>query len=215
MATTGTGKHGETAICGLATIKTISVAGDGTTSESLRNCRLDSSTQTLQTIEYEHHEIHAGSHFYVADSSTINEATTDAVDYLLVVPNTTKWPHVVFNVDGVAVTSVFLYEDCLQETSDGWTQLNVFNNNRNSSADATMEVWKYAGSSIPSSDFGDVIYSYASGATSMRSNTPMEARKDRELILCQGVKYVLRVLSGTASNLCNVLIYWYEHTDKS
>ena len=38
-----------------------------------RTATIDASTYVLNTIEYEHHEIHAGSHYYVADFETINE----------------------------------------------------------------------------------------------------------------------------------------------
>ena len=31
---------------------------------------VDNTTHTLQTIDYEHHEIHAGSHFFYTDSAT-------------------------------------------------------------------------------------------------------------------------------------------------
>ena len=37
-----------------------------------RTLRADAATHTLQTIDHAHHEIHAGSHFYVAGTADIN-----------------------------------------------------------------------------------------------------------------------------------------------
>jgi hypothetical protein len=212
MANVSTGQEGVTALAALMRNKTIGIAGDSTATTGLENLYGDASTRVLSIIEYEHHEIHAGSHFFFTDANTINAASTDAVDYLLIVPNTTKWPHMVFEADGTAVTSFYLYEDVNVATSDGWTQMTAYNNNRNSSADPTMEIWRTIGSATASSDYGEKpILEYSSGAASQQSKTPAAARAEREIILGQGVKYVFRLLSGTASNLCNVMFEWYEH----
>lgn len=215
MANVSTGQEGVTAIAALVKNKTIGIAGDGTATESLENMMGDASTRVLSTLEYEHHEIHAGSHFYFTDPQTINAASSDAIDYLMVVPNTAKWPHMTFDVDGVAITSFALYEDVSNMSSDGWTQETPYNNNRNSSVDATMEIWSKVGSSDASSDYGNgiPIFEYASGAATQQSRTPARVTASREIILGQGVKYVLRVISGSAGNLCNTFIRWYEHTN--
>jgi hypothetical protein len=109
MAEVSTGREGITALAALVTNKTIAIAGDGTEAENLRNMRGDATTMTLQTIEFEHAEIHEGDHYYFSDKETINAASSDAVDYLLIVPNTAAWPHLVFEADGVAITSFALY----------------------------------------------------------------------------------------------------------
>lgn len=43
----------------------------------------------------------------------------------------------------------------------------------------------------------------------------MEATHQGEKILKQGTKYILRITSGTADNLTNVQIDWYEHINKT
>jgi hypothetical protein len=216
MATKGTGKMDQPSITALMTNKTISIAGDGSESEDFRNLRGDASTQVLGTIDFAHHEIHAGDFFHVADSATINAASSDSVDYLIVVPNTTKWPHMVIDADGSIITSFALYEDCTAfATSDGYTQLTAYNANRNSSNDATTQIWVKEGSSDASSDFGTVIYEYSAGSTTAQSRMPSVTRARNEWILGQGVKYIFRILSASASNLVNVLFSWYEHTNES
>ena len=202
MGTQGTGELDCVAIAGLVK--------DGS-STSIHNLRADLATDTLQTMDYEHHEIHAGSHFYFTDARTISAASTDAIDYLIVAPDTTKWAHFIFDADGVAVTSYSLFEDCTKATSD-FTAETVFNNDRNSATAATLAI--YSAQSSTDGD-GTLIYEYAGGASSAQSKTPTEARATRELILKQGKKYIFRVISGTASNLCNILFSWYEHTNVS
>lgn len=56
--------------------------------------RIDSVTNTLQTIDYSHHEVHAGSHFMYTDSVTLGNGGTQ--DYMIVTPNTMKWAHMTF-----------------------------------------------------------------------------------------------------------------------
>lgn len=59
---------------------------------------IDYSTETLQTIEYEHHEIHSGSHYNYCDYS-LNEASAAVIEFVLTTSNTTKWVHFVFYYD--------------------------------------------------------------------------------------------------------------------
>jgi hypothetical protein len=217
MAEIGTGKEGVTAIAALVENKTISIAGDGTEAENLRNMRGDATTQVLETIEFEHSEIHQGEHFYFTDTQTISAASSDAVDYLLVVPNTDKCPHMTWELDGIAITSFYLYEDVSNQSSDGWTAELTYNNNRNSSNDATMLIYSKVGSSDASTDYGTgvPIWEYSSGAASQQSKTPSLVRAQKEMPLGKGIKYVMRCLSGSASNLVNILFTWYEHTNLS
>jgi len=216
MGTHGTGKIDEATIIALVTNKTISHLGDGTEAENMRNMRGDATTQSLITVDIEHSEIHAGDHFYFTDTQTINAASSDAVDYLLVVPNTSKWPHLTFDADGTQITAFYLFEDCTQASSDsGWIQETVFNNNRNSSNTPGMQIWSKAGSSDPSSDYGTLIWEYSSGLSTQQAKVPVIAREGRERILRQGIRYIFRVLSGSAGNLCNIIFRWYEHTNNT
>ena len=57
--------------------------------------RLDKATNTIQTIEYEHHEVHAGSHFVYYDYDS-DVDTAGPKYYRLTTPSTTKWIHIIF-----------------------------------------------------------------------------------------------------------------------
>lgn len=203
------------------TTKTFAPAGDGESSSDCRNARGDATTNVLGQIDYEHMEIHNGDHYFLTDAQTINAGTSDAVDYLLVVPDTTKWVHMTIDADGSAKTAMYLYEDAtVTPTSDGdytgWTTETGRNNNRNSGNTPGLAIYSKAGTSDASSDYGDVItlYEYSGGSDTNQSRTPAAVRASREIILRQGIKYIYRVVSGTASNLCNVVFRWYEHVNR-
>lgn len=202
MSGTGTGKSDVVAISGLVS------------TGQVRNLRADLSTHTLQTIDYAHHEIHAGSHFYFTDANTVADASSDMVDYLIVVPDDTAWPHMLIQADGSAVTAFYLYEGADKASSD-YTQATLFNSNRNSTDEATTTIFYKTGSGDATSDFGTLIYEYKGGATSAQSKSSSQTRSESELVMKQNTKYLFRIDSDTAANLCNVKFSWYEHTDRT
>jgi hypothetical protein len=168
---------------------------------------VDKTTNTLQIIDYAHHEIHAGSHFIYTDSVALN--SSEAQVYLITTPNSTKYAHMLFDLDGSAITQFDLYED-----SDrvGTTLQTVGNNNRNSSTAATVTIHK--GITGGSTD-GRLIHTYKGGGASAQARSASIVRNDEELILKRNTKYLLRLTSGTNSNLTNVRLEWYEHIDKN
>ena len=167
---------------------------------------VDNTTHTLQTIDYEHHEIHAGSHFFYTDSATL--ASSGVQDYLITTPNTTKWAHLIFLVSGSAITQVQVYEG---SDKSGSTPQTVFNSDRNSLTAATVTIAK--GTTGGSTD-GTLIWQRKSGSATQQSRSGMEASRSAEKILKQNTKYIIRITSGTNDNLTNIQLDWYEHTNK-
>jgi len=180
----------------------------GKTSDILRQIpRLDATTHTMQTIDYEHHEIHAGSHFFYTDKVTLGSAGTQV--YLITTPNTTKWAHIIMQITGSAITTVDIYEGA---DRTGTTAQTVFNSNRNSLTAATTTVHKDVSGGTTD---GTLMWTRSSGAATQQSRTGMEAGRNAEKILKQATKYLIRITSGTASNLTNIQLDWYEHVNKS
>ena len=169
--------------------------------------RIDASTHTLQTIDYAHHEIHSGSAFFYTDKVTINAAGTQV--YLITTPNTTKWAHFTFLASGSAITQIDFYEGA---DRTGTTAQTVFNHDRNSATTATVVVHKDI--SAGSTD-GTLIWTRLSGSATAQSRTGDEAEHGAEIILKQNTKYLLRITSSTNSNLTNLKLDWYEHTNKT
>ena len=168
---------------------------------------VDSATRSLQLIDYAHHEIHTGSHFFYTDSVLLASAGTQ--DYLITTPDTTKWAHMIIVPDGSAITQFQLYE---ATDKTGTTAQTVQNRNRNSVTAAGVTVHK--GVSGGSTD-GTLIWQYKGGAAtgvSSRSSANV-TRNNSEIVLKQNTKYILRITSGTNDNLTNVMLDWYEHTN--
>ncbi|MCX6010364.1 MAG: hypothetical protein NTW48_10135, partial [Chloroflexi bacterium] len=117
---------------------------------------IDSMSLSAITLDTRHHEIHEGDLYRYTDSTTLGSGISQ--DYLITTPNTTKWAHMMIEIDGSAVTSFFLYE---ATDKTGTTLQNVYNANRNSANTATTTVRK--GTSGGTTD-GVLLVSYAGGA---------------------------------------------------
>jgi hypothetical protein len=165
----------------------------------------DRTTLATSTMEYEHHEVHNGSHFFHSDFDTL--ASGASIEYVLTTPNTTKWAHLTVSMTGSAITEIYIFEGTVRS---GVSAINIRNNNRNSSTAATCALAKYS----TAGDSGVTIYKMKSGAATNQSRTPLVSGRNQELVLKQNTKYLFRVLSGSADNLANIQFEWYEHTDK-
>lgn len=170
--------------------------------------RIDPTTHTIQVLSYEHHELHEGNHFFYEDAVTL--ASAGVQDYLITTPNTTKYAHLTFRATGNAITEVDFFE---ATDKTGTTLQTVYNNNRNSSTTATTTIHK--GTSGGTTDGTKIGFMKSGSSTGTSSRTNAQAFRDNEIILKRNTKYILRITSGTNDNLTNVVLEWYEHTDKT
>jgi hypothetical protein len=169
---------------------------------------IDSATDAVNTVDYSHHEIHSGDHYFIADFTSLDTAGT--IEFIVTTPDTTKWGHLVFSVQGTNQTEIDVYEACV-ETGDG-TAITPVNNNRNSSNTSGLVV-KYDPTTI--SDDGTRLSGQKFGV----SGTPVtsrggDTRRDDELNLKQNTKYLIRVTSLGDGNVISYRASWYEHTNK-
>ena len=169
---------------------------------------IDRGTNTLQGIDYSHHEIHAGKHFYYQDAVTLASAASQT--YVIKTPNTTEWAHLTFQFDGSAITTFELYEGS-QYVASGSVSLAI-NNDRNSANVSSTTIYK---GSVASGTIGTLIRNFKGGAAQGAVRAGSTSRADDELILKQNTTYLFRAISGTADNLVNVKFMWYTHTNKN
>jgi len=165
---------------------------------------VDSSTNSLQIINYEHHEIHGGSHYYIEGTATLGNGGTLYVK--LVTPNTTKWSHFGWRIISSGILTTTLVEDPTGGMTGG-TGITPLNNNRNSGNTSGMTITSgttacTGGTQISVEAFG----SKSGGGAINRSD---------ELILKQNAIYCRTFISGTAGNIVSFKASWYEHTDKN
>jgi len=166
---------------------------------------VDNSTETLQTITYEHHEIHSGSHFNYCDYS-LNESSGAIIEFIMTVSNTTTWTHLVFDAYASEGATIELYEGTTGVT--GGTVITPRNNNRNSSTVSTITLVK-----DPAAITSDGVR--AAGFLAGGGRTAGFASRDNEYVLMQNTSYLVRITSLAVSNDISWCAEWYEHADKN
>jgi hypothetical protein len=171
--------------------------------------RIDSSTNSLQTVDYAHHEIHSGTHYLFRSYYTI--AKNGSKDFLVVTPAGTTWAHVVIGFDFSTSTTIVEWFEGVTTSADGTLVLER-NRNRNVADNNTTLVYEdptvtdgaVAANIIQNGIFGAGKGSFGGGA-----------RDNEEIVLLPSTKYLIRFTEQniSATNL-NFFIDWYEHTDK-
>ena len=173
--------------------------------------RLDKSTNSVQTIDYPHHEIHSGSHFFVAGVQDLS--INQVLDFTWVMPNTTKWIHLVWHMDTKAETAWYIYENAVA-TNPLANAVTPLNNNRNS-ATASATTMKYevqANLTAANADTNVTTATLLKSGISGAGRTGGNESRESEMILKQGATYCLRAVA-TAAGYIDFELQWYEHTD--
>lgn len=167
--------------------------------------QVESTTNSVQVIDYAHGELHGGTHYTVRNTALLTKAGTK--DILIVTPNTTKWAHIVIGLDtnDAAVTG-YLYESPTV-TSSGTLDVTK-NRNRNYADNNTTLVYVDPVATV----VGTQLAKYAIGSG---KNSGGGARDAEEFVLKQNTLYLFRIVEGNvAATNINWTIDWYEHTNK-
>jgi len=175
--------------------------------------RLDTSTRTIQTIDYAHHEIHSGSHYFVQGYQDL--AINEVLDFTWQMPNTTKWIHWTWKIDTESETLWQVYEN-VAATNPLANAVTPLNSNRNSgnTSGTTMKFELQADLAAANADTnvggGLLITSGICGA----GKSAGAADRQHETIMDQNILYCLRA-TASAAGFINFNMDWYEHTDKA
>ena len=172
-----------------------------------RIAQIDASTHALQTISYEHHEVHSGSHYEIR----INKDVANAGTYNLAftTPDTTKWIHMVFGVSVELEADIVLSENITSFT--GGSAVTPINNNRNSTNTSGLVDMEF--DTTPTMGSPATLAHMVLGSGRSIGG---EARASSEIVLKQNTTYLLVISnqSGSAANETNIFLNWYEHTDR-
>lgn len=169
---------------------------------------VDAITEALEVIDYEHHEIHSGSHYYICNFEVLDDAAS--IDLAITTPNTTKWTHMTFDISGTSQTEFRIYETA---TVTGGTAGTPLNNNRNSANISVVTVVKNPTVTV----LGNLIFAQSSGlaaATPNKAENSGVVSRNREIILKQNTTYIFRITSRQDDNIISYCGEWYEHTNK-
>jgi len=170
----------------------------------------DEITGAMTTLDIAHSEIHEGLHYFYHDS--VELASTASKSYLITTTATNTYIHFLMDLDGSAITTFALYE--ATDRIGSGTPATPLNSNRPFATLATSTVTIFPAIGGGTTD-GTLLWTYKSGSASAQSKAPTSSQRENELILKPLTKYIVRVTSGTASNLCNVGMFWYELTRPS
>ena len=172
-----------------------------------REIRIDRATRTLQIIEYEHHEVHAGSSFVCSDVQNVDTTT---LQWMITTPDTEKWAHMVFDFQATGEMSILVTEGADRV---GTNALAEINRDRNSATAATVAIHRAV--SGGSTDGATTIFTNRMGATGVGGKVISGGgmRGNNEFILKQNTKYIVTV--ETFADIYVAAIFdWYEHTNK-
>ena len=170
---------------------------------------IDSVTNTLQTINYEHHEIHSGSSFIACDVQNISTTT---LKWMIVTPSSTKYAHIVFDINCTGEITTLITEGADRVAG---TPLTVINRNRvGTPADATVTVSR---SPTDGSTDGTVTLLHLRlGATGVGNKTLTSGgnRGINEYVLKPNTKYIVSCTTY-ADVYVSMCLDWYEHQNKN
>lgn len=187
--------------------------------------RLDRATNTIQTIDYAHHEIHAGSAFSCHYAQTAPTGVGERTMIAFKTPDTTSWIHMFPFFSSTAASKATVYETANLALDQG-TDLAIYNRDRNSSSTSgvttietaaeTGEATSYTVAQEATASLSTItpVYEKYLGAAAAGADTGGEVRSESELILKQNTQYAFVVENTTADdNTHNILLSWYEHTN--
>lgn len=177
-----------------------------------RELTVDSATHALNIIQYEHHEIHSGSHYFVAGVQDL--AINEVLDLTLLTPNSTKWVHWTWKIDTQSETAWYVYENAVQTTALA-NLMTPYNNNRNSRNTSGVTLRYELQANLAAAD-GDTDVTTATLLESGISGALRDAGDDvreNEIILKQNTLYCLRAVA-TAAGYIDFKMQFYEHTNK-
>lgn len=172
---------------------------------------IDDSTASIQTIDYEHHEIHSGDHYFVRSYADL--AINHVLQFTWQMPNTTKWIHWRWQIDTESETLWQVYEGG-SITNALANTITPLNNNRNSAntSGTTLKYEDHANLAAADTDVTPTTL-IMSGISGAGKDNGIDAQSD-ELVLKQNELYVLRA-TATAAGYVDFHMRWYEHTDKA
>lgn len=173
---------------------------------------IDASTQALIMVDYEHHEIHGGSHYFIKD--VVDLALNNVIDIQFTTPDVTKWNHLTFSITCESETEWFIYEGASIVAAG--TTLPAINNNRNSLNTTQNTVDLQDNTSLANANADTDV----SGATELAHGIVGSGKdggtngRSEEIITKQNTIYCFRAIANSAG-FVDVSLEWYEHTNKN
>jgi len=184
-------------------LKTAIRASDGSPITS------DDCTNALTTIDYAHHEIHEGSHYYIQGFLELADEAVFRVK--LVTPDVAKWAHFVFSISSTGICSTTFDEDASGGMANGAAVVPI-NNNRNSENTSGLVLTSGV---TAASTYVKRLENDKWGAQGFKQNIGGGSGREDEFMLKQNTTYLRTFTSGADDNIIQFRASWYEHTSCS
>jgi hypothetical protein len=192
-----------------------------------RHARIDASTHAIQTVEYEHHEIHGGSSFHVSFANTTSADDDHRSCITFTTPAGTKYAHLIMTVSASSPAEAYILEAFSAIDEGEGTEKTIYNRNRNSSTTSTMisHAASPAAGSVTTWTETQIANAQLSGGTAIEHiilaggegprSVGGTSRGTQEWVLDADKHYMFYIQNiGANANTHNISLDWYEHTDK-
>ena len=180
---------------------------------------LDWSTRALTTIGYPHHEIHAGSHYFVGGFDEMASGETKA--FTVYVPTGAANPHMQFAVTSNKILTYYIYEEDDSATAveiGTGSPVTAVNNERNSDNTSGVHITLNpniynTGALSANSEYID-SGKFGTAGAGAKQDVGGQAGHENELVLRSGTTTIYQFISGEASAFVSYRGWWYEHLAK-
>jgi hypothetical protein len=170
--------------------------------------KVDSSTNCLTILDYAHHEIHSGSHYFCAYSAL--KANTETIEVRFATPDTTTWAHMTIDVECALAGTVEMWE-ATTKTHVALNAITPWNRNRNSTNSSGLTICHTPGGAEAAA--AGLTEYVGAASVSGRVAGGGEATSRAEFVLKQNTAYLLRATSRADGNALSIILDWYEHAD--
>lgn len=173
--------------------------------------RLDKATNTLQVIDYPHHEVHAGSHFFVTGYADL--AINHVLQFTWQMPDSAVYTHWVWKISTESEMLWQVYEGgtITNPLANAMTPLNS-NRNSATASGTTMRYEDHVNLADANVDVSVAAATLLKSGICGSGKDGGDASRDSELVLDRNGLYVMRA-TATAAGFINFDMQWYEHTD--
>jgi len=175
---------------------------------------LDNLANAVKIIDYPHHEIHDGRHFYIEGHTTLDDGDPDPATgtlYVkLVTPDTARWSHFTWDIVSNGILETRFYEGSSGGMADG-SNVTPLNNNRNSSNTSGMTIT--SGVTVATT-LGTLISNRKVGGAGFKSTFGGQSSRDDEIILKQNTTYLRSFVRSSDANVVAFKAMWYEHVSR-
>ena len=186
----------------------------GDSDRDVADLRMDASTHSIQTMSYEHHEIHSGSHYFVVGYQDIPQAG-DVLDFTWLIPDSPKEIHWIWSIEVDSEILWQVYEGAVASNplANAVTPLNSNRNSPKTSA-TTMKFEIQADLATANADTNVTTATLIeSGKIGDGKQSGGNIGRSNELIMKRNTLYCLRA-TATAAGYIAFNMQWYEHTPK-